>query len=54
MLPYNEKLKHLSKQLRNNLTDAEKCLWANLRMGQLKRCHFYRQRPFGEYIIDFF
>ena len=54
MLPYNENLKQRSKQLRNNMTDAEKHLWTKLRMGQLKGCHFYRQKPIGEYIVDFF
>jgi len=54
MIPYNENLRQLSRQLRNNMTDAERYLWIKLRLGQLKGCHFYRQKPIGEYIVDFF
>jgi len=54
MLPYNEKLKQLARQLRNNMTDAEKRLWSRIRMGQLEGCYFYRQKPIGEYIVDFY
>ena len=54
MLPYNENLKQLSRQLRENMTDAERRLWANIRRKQLKGCQFYRQKPIGDYIVDFF
>jgi len=54
MLPYNENLKQRSRQLRNNMTDAERRLWAKIRMKQLKGYHFYRQKPIGDYIVDFF
>lgn len=54
MLPYNDTLKQLSKQLRNNMTDAERYLWKRIRMKQLKGCQFYRQKPIGDYIVDFF
>ena len=54
MLPYNANLKPLSRQLRENMTDAERHLWAKLRMKQLKGCQFYRQKPIGDYIVDFF
>ena len=54
MLPYNVDLKELSRQLRKNMTDAERRLWARIRMKQLKGCQFYRQKPIGEYIVDFF
>ena len=54
MLPYNVNLKQLSRQLRNNMTDAEKHLWAKIRMKQLKGYQFYRQKPIGDYIVDFF
>ncbi len=33
MLPYNVNLKQLSRQLRENMTDAERHLWAKIRMG---------------------
>ena len=54
MLPYNANLKQLSRQLRENMTDAERYLWAKLRRKQLKGYQFYRQRPIGDYIVDFF
>jgi len=54
MLGYDRKLKQLSQQLRENLTDAEKQLWTKIRMRQLKGYRFYRQRPIGDYIVDFF
>ena len=54
MLPYNKNLKQYSRQLRNNMTDAERHLWAKIRMKQLKGCQFYRQKPIGDYIVDFF
>ena len=54
MLPYNKNLKQLSRQLRNNMTDAERQLWAKIRMKQLKGYQFYRQKPIGDYIVDLF
>ncbi len=54
MLPYNANLKQRSRQLRKNMTDAEGYLWAKLRRKQLKGYQFYRQKPIGDYIVDFF
>ncbi len=54
MLPYNKNLKEPSRQLRENMTDAERYLWAKIRMKQLKGYQFYRQKPIGDYIVDFF
>jgi len=54
MLPYNRKLKQPAGQLRKNMTDAERQLWAKIRMKQLKGHQFYRQKPIGGYIVDFF
>jgi very-short-patch-repair endonuclease len=54
MLPYNENLKQSARQLRNNMTDAERYLWSKLRARQLEKCWFYRQKPIGDYIVDFF
>ena len=54
MLSYNSNLKQLSQQLRENMTDAERQLWTKIRMKQLKGYHFYRQKPIGDYIVDFF
>ena len=36
------------------MTDAERHLWAKIRMKQLKGYQFYRQKPIGDYIVDFF
>ena len=54
MLPYNGNLKQLSRELRKNMTDAERHLWTKIRMKQLKGYQFYRQKPIGDYIVDFF
>ena len=54
MLPYNKNLKQYSRQLRGNMTDAERHLWAKIRVKQLKGYQFYRQKPIGDYIVDFY
>jgi very-short-patch-repair endonuclease len=54
MLSYNSDLKQLSRELRKNMTDAERRLWSKLRMRQLARFQFYRQRIIGNFIVDFF
>ena len=36
------------------MTDAERRLWAKIRMKQIRGCQFYRQKPIGDYIVDFF
>lgn len=54
MLDYNPKLKPLSRQLRTSMTEAEQKLWERLRGKQLHGVQFYRQKPLGPYIVDFF
>jgi very-short-patch-repair endonuclease len=54
MISYNPKLKKLSRELRKNTTDAERCLWSRIRGKQLKGRQFYRQKPIGNYIVDFY
>lgn len=54
MLFYNPKLKEYSRDLRKNMTDAERQLWSKLRRKQLKGLQFYRQRIIGDYIVDFY
>lgn len=54
MLDYNKKLKTNSRQLRSNSTDAEILLWSRLRRKQLLNVQFYRQKPIGNYIADFY
>jgi len=36
------------------MTDAEKRLWAKIRMRQMGGHQFYRQRAIGNYIVDFY
>ena len=42
-----------ARQLRNNLTDAEKELWHYLRAEQLYSSKFRRQAAIGLYVVDF-
>lgn len=43
----------LQRDLRKNMTDAEKVLWQVLRGRQVSGLKFRRQHPFGDYILDF-
>jgi len=54
MLSYNGDLLLYSRELRNNMTDAERHLWIKLRRKQLKGYQFYRQKIIGSYIVDFY
>lgn len=54
MLFYNTKLKKYARDLRRNMTDAERLLWSKVRRKQLKGFQFYRQRIIGNYIADFY
>jgi very-short-patch-repair endonuclease len=54
MLRYKAQLKHRARQLRKNMTDSERVLWSRLRGKQLLSVQFYRQKPIGEYIVDFY
>ena len=54
MQPYNKNLKQPSRDLRNNMTDAEKLLWSKLRAKQILGLQFYRQKPILNFIVDFY
>ncbi len=54
MLKYNKQLKQNSRQFRKNMTDAEQLLWSRIRRKQLHGVQFYRQKPIGQYIVDFY
>ncbi|GAB6083135.1 hypothetical protein JCM30471_20490 [Desulfuromonas carbonis] len=54
MRNYSRNLKPPSRQLRKTMTDAEQLLWSHLRRKQLHGVQFYRQKPLGPYIVDFF
>ncbi|WP_280324521.1 endonuclease domain-containing protein [Pseudomonas sp. BN102] len=46
-------LKHNARQLRSNMTDAERHLWYYLRGHRFLGLKFKRQKPMGRYIVDF-
>jgi len=54
VLYYKKHLKKYSRQLRKNMTEAEKQLWSKVRNKQLEKCQFYRQKPIGDFIVDFY
>ena len=54
MQPYNKNLKQPSRDLSNNMTDAEQMLWQRLRRKQILGLQFYRQKPILNYIVDFY
>ena len=54
MLPYNKKLKYRARELRKNMTWAERVLWSRIRRKQIKNRQFNRQRIIGNYIVDFY
>lgn len=54
IIPYNPKLKPLAKKLRQDMTFSEVVLWNELKNGQMMGYDFDRQRPIGNYIVDFY
>jgi very-short-patch-repair endonuclease len=54
MREYDFKLKQASRELRKNMTEAERLLWSKLRKKQLKGYFFSSQKPLGGYIADFY
>jgi very-short-patch-repair endonuclease len=54
MLPYNPNLKQNARKLRTNMTNTEQILWSQLRRKQILDVQFYRQKPIGNYIVDFY
>jgi len=51
---YNQKLKPLARKLRKNSTLSEILLWEELKNRKMLGYRFLRQKPIGEYIVDFF
>lgn len=51
---YAKGLKNSARCLRQNMTDSEQRLWSRLRGKQLLGVQFYRQKPLGPYIVDFY
>ena len=54
MLNYDPKLKRNARRLRAEMTDSERLLWSRLRRRQIKNVQFYRQKPIGSFIVDFY
>ena len=54
MLKYNPNLKQRARRLRREMTDAERALWSKLRGKQIQGVQFYRQKPIGNHIVDFY
>ena len=42
-----------ARQLRRDMTDAERCVWKHLRAHRFAGEKFRRQVPIGPYIVDF-
>ncbi|MEW6193671.1 MAG: DUF559 domain-containing protein [Bacteroidota bacterium] len=51
---YNQKLKQLSRDLRNNSTLSEVLLWNELKARKLMGYQFMRQKPVNNFILDFY
>jgi very-short-patch-repair endonuclease len=54
IIPYSPELKELAKELRRNMTLSEVLLWNELKQKQMLGFDFDRQRPIGNYIVDFY
>jgi len=54
MLKYSHSLKCKARRMRSELTESESLLWSRLRRKQLLGVQFYRQKPIGNYIADFY
>jgi len=54
MLPFRKNLKEPARNLRKEMTDSEQVLWSRLRRKQILGIQFYRQKPIGPYIVDFY
>ena len=53
-VPYKQNLKEFSRQLRKNSTLGEVLLWKELSAGQMEGYNFNRQKPIGQFIVDFY
>ena len=51
---YNPRLKQLSRNLRNNSTLSEVLLWNELKAKRIMGLKFMRQKPIGDFIVDFY
>lgn len=54
IIPYNSELKELARDLRKKMTISEVLLWNQLKQKNMMGYDFDRQRPIGNYIVDFY
>jgi very-short-patch-repair endonuclease len=54
IIPYNPELKELARELRRNMTLSEVLLWNELKQKKILGYDFDRQRPIGNFIVDFY
>lgn len=54
IITYRKSLKPLSRTLRATMTVQELLLWSYLRKKQIRNIQFFRQRPIGNFIVDFY
>ena len=50
----SKKIQQRARELRKEMTPAEKKLWQVLRGNQLDGIYFRRQHPVGTYTLDFY
>ena len=53
-VPYNKNLKEYSQDLTNHSTQSEVLLWQKLKASQFRGYAFNRQKPLGNFIVDFY
>jgi very-short-patch-repair endonuclease len=51
---YNPKLKARARELRKQGVLSEVLLWEHLKGRKMRGCQFMRQKPIGNYIVDFY
>lgn len=54
IITYQNYLTTYSRRLRKRMTRAEQVLWHHIRRRQVNNVQFVRQRPIGNYIVDFY
>lgn len=54
MYRYTQGLKKYARTLRSNMTEPEVKLWTILCRRQIANLQFYRQKPLGQHIVDFY
>ena len=52
-MPSKKMSRERARQLRKEMTDAERALWARLRRRQVLGHKFRRKQPLGPFIVDF-